>query len=1156
MLFYNKIRKTIGKQKISDLIGSILNIISVAISILFLMSIIEYFSEGDIVFRKILFFSFLALSFGLILYQILIYYWHYIKPNFDEIIKIYSNKIGDHFPKIKDNLYNNLQFLELETKSELVTASIERFSSLSKNYNFDEIIDKKKLKKNLVFFLISLISLFIIFITPLKESYSRILNYNKSYLPNVTFNINYDKSLKNSILKGTDYNIIINAKGSNIPNILRLKIKEENQNNFEILELKNNNNQFQFNITSVNNSFSFYAETEWYSSLVQTELFKVNVTEIPFIKSLVGEVIPPSYIKGERQELQNTGDIIALSGSSVKLRINSNKKLKHAELIYINEKQIDTNITFSNDTIIADIRDYNANFNFKLKESGYYYINIVDIDNYNNQNPIKYTILIQNDRFPEISILTPRENKTLDETAIVPFKLEITDDYGFKKLILSYRLINSRYAPPDAEFSVKEIRIKENILYQEIAYIFDFNELLITPEDEYELFFEVFDNDIVNGPKSTKTNSLIFRMPSFEEVLKDADRVQDVLKKELDNLLKESEMVKKDMDNLKQDLMKDYKKKEMNWEQKKKAEDLMKKQEKIAEKFEKLEEKLKETTQELKEKKLLSNETLEKFMKLQELMNQVNIPLMKNFKDKLNKELEKMSPQEMQKALENMEFDEEQFRKSIERTTKILERMNAEQKADALNKLSEKIEKDIDKLNEMTETNPNSKEIDKLHNQIQNDLNSLNKEMESLENMLQNLEGMPMEAFQETKETLENSDVVQDIKQSQENMKNNDSQSASKNQQSAKQKMSNINQKMKELQKEMKNAVSREELNAMKKAIKNLLELSKQQENLKNQTKNSNYSSKNLPDINREQGKLKEALNRVAQELTKLSEKSLAVTPEMGREIGKSMMEMQKANDELAERKTPQASNAQQNSMANLNNAISQMQSMLGQMQGQGEGDGQEGAGGNTPGADGEPKGSGGGQMSFQQSLQQAAAMQQMMNNSLQQMMQQGSQSGGTGIGEGLSEEQRAEYGRLKGEQGKAMSAIEEMKDNLEEKNPNSQKLKNELEKLSNEMKEVINDFESENISEETLKRQEKILSKMLDIHRSINEKDFELKREGQVSEQYRGVTPESIEYQEYLRKRAEEKLKKSMEAGYSKDYEKIINNYFKRLKEGTSPSK
>ena len=73
--------------------------------------------------------------------------------------------------------------------------------------------------------------------------------------------------------------------------------------------------------------------------------------------------------------------------------------------------------------------------------------------------------------------------------------------------------------------------------------------------------------------------------------------------------------------------------------------------------------------------------------------------------------MNKMDPELMRKMMENAKFNEEQFRKSIERTIKMLKRLQAEQKTDALQKRAEELLRKQEELNKQTEnTNPSDKE--------------------------------------------------------------------------------------------------------------------------------------------------------------------------------------------------------------------------------------------------------------------------------------------------------------------------------------------------------------------------------------------------------------------------------------------------------------
>lgn len=1161
-----RLKSTYNKQAYFDFalyLGASLCISSITF---FIVSIIEYLSNGSISFRTNLFYSFLSISIISLFISIFLFKKNYKNSDSEKIINT-SKKVGNYFPEIRDKLTNAIQiYKQIQTSYgisiELANYELDLVSNSSQSINFDEVIEKKKFKKFILLFLIIIFSIFTL--TGIKDfalnpAAHRLINYNTSFIPAPPFELILKSPMEN-VLRGEDVELKIKSKG-NSPDKLSIFIKEDDQKEFDEFKIsKNENDEYTYKLNSIKKSISYYASSIWYNSAVQTKLGKVNVSERPVIKKMTGKVNYPTYTNEKPITFDiNTADIVAIKGSRVNFNIVANKPIQKALMIFISENSIlDTNgivkeTQNTTDTLKLSVNKDLINFNFSIKKSGYYFFKLYDSNNIENANPIKYSIIATEDNYPKITLLSPTENVKLSENALIQLDAEIYDDFGFSNLKLNYKLVKSNYAQPDKNYHSININIKKSEKEQLASYVWDLNQLSITPEDEYEFYLEVFDNDIVNGPKSSKTRILSLRMPSLDEVIAASDKAQSEIEKSMSDVLKDAQSLKKDIEDFKQDLRKDFKKKEMNYEQKKKAEDIANKQQEIAENVNKLQDKINKTAQEMNENKVLSPETLEKFMKLQELLKQVDMPELRKMQEQMNKELKNMTPEEMQKALENMKFDDEQFRKSIERSMKILERMKAEQKTDAIKKMGEKLEKDLENLKNETEKSDSkdskkNEQLAKEQDKLNKDLDKLDNQLDELKDMLSKQDDMPMDKLDEANKELNKEETSQQMDESEQNLQQGKKQEAKKNQQTAQNNLKKFNQKMTELKKEMQNKVSRETLNTMKKAVQDMIQISKDQEELKNQTKASNYNSTQLPEINNKQGNLSESLQRVAKSLTDISEKSFAVTPEMGKAIGQALQQMQNSMNELAERSTNKAGQAQQESMAKMNSAIGQMQGMIGQMQGQGNGQGQgkgsQGSGGSSPGMSNSPGGSG-----FSMQLQQAAAQQQMINNSMQQMMQQG-QSGKDGQSGKSEMQKQAEYGRLKNEQGNAQKSIQELNEEQKKFQKQGDKKNIDLQEIAKDMKEVMSDLESGNITQSTLERQEKILSKLLDANRSVNERDFEKKREAKSGNQFSQNSPDALKLKDYLNKLSEDKLRQSMKLGYTKDMEDLIKKYFEELKQ------
>jgi len=131
---------------------------------------------------------------------------------------------------------------------------------------------------------------------------------------------------------------------------------------------------------------------------------------------------------------------------------------------------------------------------------------------------------------------------------------------------------------------------------------------------------------------------------------------------------------------------------------------------------------------------------------------------------------------------------------------------------------------------------------------------------------------------------------------------------------------------------------------------------------------------------------------------------------------------------------------------------------------------------------------------SMSEQLRQMAREQAGLNGLADQLRQQMQNRG-------LSQETRAQMERLQADQqGLADSArdIAELERGLQE----GERLLGDLENLAAEMEKVVQDFDEGVIDDETLARQEKILSRLLDAHNSVRKRDFNSRRESRTAQQ------------------------------------------------------
>jgi len=1169
-----KIRHTRRKESQLLFATGLFNVISIIMTLLIISSVVELVAYGDSTFRTVLAIITLLISLSAFVYLISPAIMRFLGIKYKPTIEEFSLRIGNFYPDIKDRICNVIQLVSKidknvqrpdNTSKQLTIAAFDTVSEQALPKDFDVVIDRKKFKKSILYFATSSvisILLFLIFQSSLGASLYRIINFNKSFVPPAPFSLQAEPK-KASILRGSKVVIGIISNGKS-PDKIKLFIKEEKQKEYDEYVISEDSiGYFSYEFASLKENISFYAVADWLSTRVNSDTGKITIIERPFVRSFSGNIVFPAYTKMSSKKIdEQNANISALKGSRVSINLSANKNIKTAEIIVeiknnnfgfdstLLASTINESLQNMTDTIRYQMKTEGrkAYGTFPVKSSGSYYLKIYDYSSKENEDPIKYSISALSDDYPTISLIEPLLDVQIDERALLPIRVAVADDYGFSKLKLHYKLLQSRYSAPMEDFKSINIPISSNELAVEVPYIWNLNSVKISPDDIYEYYIEILDNDVVGGPKSARTQPLMVKLPSLEEVLEQVDKDQEKIEKELDKVMQKAESVKKELQELNQELLKKQDAKNIDWKDKKKAEEIMKKQEEIQQKLSDIQKNLEQMTESLKDKNALSQETLEKYMELQKLMNEVNSPELRNLQQSLEKAMKQMTPEQIQEAMKQVKFDEEKFRKSIERTMNILKRLKAEQKADAIKKQADELtEKQKDLEKQTDNANPENKEkreeLAYKQDVLKEDFKKMADELKELEKLMKELKDMPMDEMQNAKDALNENSTQSEMNDSKQSMKNGDMKSSKKSQQKATSNLKNFSQQMKKLKDKMQEKGMKEAMRQMQKAISDMLKLSEAQEKVKGKTQTSDYNSTQLRDLLAEQAKVNQALSNTVNGLSELSQKSFTVTPQMSQQLGDALKNMDNALKQMNEGETGTAARSQAGAMSAMNQAAMSMQSMLSQMQktgscsnpngtGEGQGSGESGLG-QTPSMNTE---------NFSQQMQQLSAEQQALNSMMQKM---GNQQGS------LTPEQQAQFGRMATEQNQIKKSLEQLAEEQKKSMQRDGKKigMGSLDKIAEEMKETISDIQQGRINPNTLKRQERILSRMLDASRSIHERDRETQRESEVGFDKNRRSPVQFDLNSQEgKKRAMQELLKSIQQGYTKDYETLIRKYFEAL--------
>ncbi len=1111
----NKLKVVVAREKRRDGIFRLTRNLILGCAIIFILILIETFGYLNISARTYLFY---ALS-GVLIYLLISFIYPFIKDylyyKHPDYVKT-AAKVGEHYPEIKDELANAIQ-LKNETSnnysSQLIDEALKQVYQKSKNLNFTDIIDFTRtyrfVKLCLIAFLVLAAS--IVFVHPINSAAYRLFNYDKNFTPPQKFNFEIDPG-NIEITKGENVLIKIKTIGQK-PGQIILSTKSSEQTEFVDKKLSPDSlGNFSYEITTVKSSFNYFA----YAEGIESDVYKVEVINRPIILSYELNITPPSYSKLPSTIQKDNGNITALPGSSVQIKIQASRSLSRAKIAFRDS---------SEKSMLVIDESGEVKFNI-LKEFSYQML-ITDKQGNENINPINYSIKLIADEPPSIELISPNINSNDANNTIklgldpkIPVTAKIKDDFGFTELTLNYKLSASKYRQTAEKFSQIPLSINKELKEEDVYHVWDLTPLVLAEGEALTCYLEIFDNDIITGPKSARTKIFIIQVPSMNEIYAETDITQQEAAKELAETFKEAEQLQREMQKISNDLKQNDR--QINWQEKERIEKAAEKFNELSDKIEDVAQKLSQMQNDLMQNNLLSKETLDKYNELQDLLDEMTSEDMKEALRRMQESLKNLMRDNIQMSMEEMKANEEYFKKSIERTLNLLKRIQVEQKIDELIKRTEELARKLDELKNNT-SNSNisdqkkNSELSIRQQDISRDMNNLEEEMDKLNDKMNELKDLPKDRLEKAIEEYQKQNNDELSAEALKELQKFQKMKAMQNQQQMSQNMQSMNKQFQELQSVMQQMNQMQTFYDMMKIMDDMITLSKEQEGLRNKTDLSSNNLQQHRENAREQNELIENLDKIMKKMSALSQKSFAVTPEMGSSLGKSNSEMQRAVTSLQNQNSSMASQNQKRAMQYLNEAANLLKSGMDNMMNGG--------------------GQGGGMMSMMQQMQQLS-QQQMQLNQLTQMLNSGQ----------MTQEMASQMKRLAQQQEVIRKSLEQMNQEARESGQ-SKKLAANLEKILNDMREVVTNLQSEKVDDNLIRQQEKILSRMLDAQRSVNERDFEKNRKSNTGQNImRNTPPDLILSTEEGKNKLKEELLKAIREGYKKDYEDLIRKYFEKL--------
>ena len=1107
-LKYNKllqrIRRVGKKELFYQTIADVVQFAMIFSVMLCIILVIQVFGDLSISGRYIL-----LLSVVLLFLLLSIYFGNRLIKRIQSM-NVYrlSDRIGEKFPHIKDRLKNALEVYRYYEKNnenyslELVDNSLERVHYQTRNINFKKLINFKEikfsfLKSTLIIIAITLVSL--IFMDEFGSAAYSILNPQHINKESIDYSLEVTPG-HTEVIKHSNVEIklvITETPPSGV------KLHTQNIINGQGTDLfipQEKDGSYRYMITGIRDSTTYY----FYSDEFETDTYLISVIEYPMVRNLQLKVTYPDYTRISPQLMdENIGDIEALRGSKVKTNIKANKNLKRSSIVFDSGYVVDLNVL-----------GHKANGSWPLRKNDAYVIRLEDLNGNVNADPIKYRVKVIEDEYPRVKIKHPGKDVDITEDMQLKVVSEIFDDYGISDVRLLYRKIQSAFQADDTSHQQLLSFDKRNSKEMELEYDWDLSELNLFPEDVISYYIEVYDNDQVSGPKSTKSLTYRVRFPSTEEIFSEVEKGYDSTVESLGDLYEKSTNIKEKLDKIVQAMKKDP---DLDWEEKKELEDVTEEQLKIQKSLENLESNIKDIVDKMQRHDLISMETLQKFEELNNLMNEIMTDDMKETLKKLHERFENVDPEKLREAVENLSINQDELIKKLERNIEIMKRLQIERKLDELLKKSEELLKDQMDLMKKAEKSSSSEGemLSKREEDIKKRTEELKKGLADLEKKMEEYPDMPSENINNALEHIDKSQMMDKMQKASQNFMNGDMRGGMKQSEMAENELSKLNAMLQSAKQQLLESQMQQVMSGLGELSRDLLEVSMKQEDVLIESRGLGRASPSVPVVADKQQDLISGLRRTIKKTDELSQKTFFMSSSIGNFIGLGLMSMEQSIDQFENRNINAANKYQKQSMLSLNEAVKEIRRSMNKLNSSSSASGLE---------------------QMLQKLQQMSCQQQGVNQSTLKL--------GMG-GNALSMAQQAAMARLGAEQ----AAIKKTLQQLQQEYGNRSDILGRLDRLANEMDEIVNDLNANRITRKTIQRQREILSRLLDAQKSVRRREFSKKRKAETATDYNVIDP--LVMPNDLGER-DNKMRRDLmnlqNEGYERDFEELIMKYFEEI--------
>lgn len=964
----------------------------------------------------------------------------------------------------------------------------------------------KRFRKLALLFLIAIAAFSTTTVTNTQESKRAFAFWNDYIKPNP---FNYTIAPGDTTIEhGSTLRVVVNFEDEQEPGNVVLAYKTDIEDEYRLRQMQSaSDGEYVSPEIELMNNVEYRVEMgEYYS-----ENHIVDVQLQPRFDELIAEITPPAYTGlGNLEQKYPFSQLNIYPGSELTIRGKANKELSElsvridGELNRMESADSDSNRVFER--------------TFSPGRSDTLLFDMTDTDGLKNRNPYRTLLQVQEDQYPTVTIREPTGTILETDPKELIILYQVTDDFGLTRAELHWEL--ERAFVEDRQKGSKSLDTPRNGRTEAIEW--NLRELNLRPRDQLYFYVRAWDNDEIAGYKQSESQQVILQVPSLTEYFDDLDSRERDIQGEMDEISDDF----RDMEQEYRDFLERLRQNpEGGFEEQQMLEEIQDRQENIDDAVNEMREQFEELRNEMQQSDQVSDETQQAYRELQQLMDDLDDPALREALDELRNALENMAPEEIERALENVDFNENLYRERLERTAELFKRL--------------KMNSDLDKLASQYEDMAERMQQDdeKSLDQLSDEMESVQNDMDTLSDQLDELDSNPPKRSEETlKELKENAQQnLERLKEQMEQLRQDASEQMDDGETAPSEELQDMqNQMSQQMQEEAEKfrssmqQMSGQQLNvnilALQRALYTLLDLSDSQEFVTQSISEISNRSQGFVELARVQNNISEQFSLVADTIFSISSEIPGIPNQVNRKKAEVEQTLNRSLDQMVERSQRGASVSTRESLGGINDLTSLIASLIDQLMDQQNG---EGAGGG---------------MSMEQMVEQLQNMsgdQQQLNQQLQEMINDMQ-------GERLSQEQTERLDQLARQQNEIRRQLQELQRSGALRD--GDRTLSELQRMLEDMEDSINDMRGGVTDPMMIERQQNILSRMLSAEESLEQRGEDEEREGRDVTGYDRTLPPDMTLEE-LEQEIRSRLQDPNYTRFSEEYERLIERYFEQLR-------